>query len=51
MCCVFLQLSQLELEFVADFIMDSFIHEHEQLKKSGQEKHFNLNKVCKFCVF
>nr|CAB3221509.1 anaphase-promoting complex subunit 4 [Phallusia mammillata] len=39
------QISQLQLEFVADFIMSSFIHEHEQLKLAGKERHFNLNKV------
>ena len=42
------KMSMKELEFVADFIVESFIHEHEQLKVSGKERHFNLDKVCKF---
>ena len=40
-------MSMKEMEFVSDFIMESFIHEHEQLKMSGKDKHFNLDKVCK----
>ena len=42
------QMSMKEMEFVADFILESFIHEHEQLKLSGKEKHFNLDKVCMY---
>nr|XP_018667524.1 anaphase-promoting complex subunit 4 isoform X1 [Ciona intestinalis] len=42
------QMSSQELEFVADFITDSLIHEHEQLKASGKEKHFNFDKVYQY---
>ncbi|XP_076804200.1 anaphase-promoting complex subunit 4-like [Clavelina lepadiformis] len=41
-------MSMKELEFVADFIVESFIHEHEQLKVSGKERHFNLDKVYQY---
>ena len=44
-------MSMKEMEFVADFILESFIHEHEQLKLSGKEKHFNLDKVCMFLFY
>ena len=39
-----------ELEHVADFIMDSFIRDHDQLKASNHDKHFNLDKVRKLSI-